>query len=406
MSSFTDRLNGGVILYSNLQPTASYWGQAIDCRHLQMNFEFYELSRAATLSLTEELANWVREFLSDTFISIWKHNGRTIRSGNLVSKVRSTLENSTMASWSIDAHAHSNVVFNVESLRRYSLRIHQSTISQIGTSIDFFPYWSMLFPDGRCENDELCRRILQLFSMKNKHSTSLHTFPDMQVYMCMAPHSHNKEVYYGTASVSVSSFCINAQLREVAQLFFDKLYSVSIRYKHINGRVMLQPPTLPIGSSPYMSYFGQNCGGDGSYNYSGQKANEWYRTYYICGIEWANIISPRAKVHIGGITRDSKEFDHIECQEIENGSIMLGSKKPIDTFDVDDAALLKKLVHRGLYPGCTQFPLRDLFPTGAVRNSFTAYPRRDWAVVPVLENEVSIIGSTLVIRSGNYCFNG
>lgn len=387
----------------SLQPTAPYWTKSIDCRHLQLNFEFYELNAYEVLCLSHDLVDWIEQSWDASIVPVWKHMGRNVRPQSLSEKMRIVLSQNLSDSWSMQACVRSSDVYNTASLNRYLSKIHRCADRRMGVSDDFSQYWAALFPNGKCENAEFCQRILKLFSAPNKYSTSLYAFPDIQAHMCTFPHTHKKDAYYGSFFLSIGACCLNAQLAQTAEIFLDQLQKISIQYSHINGRVMLQPFTLPIGQSPYMTYFGNHCAGDGSYIEAEQQVKEWYTTYYICGVEWANIISPKARVHIENIVHDSANYRTIHCCEMPNKSIQLRSTKLIDIYDVEDAMLLKKLVYPGLYPGCTQFLLRNLFPWDAASSIPNIYPRQDWAIVPVFADEISILGNTLTFHASNRC---
>lgn len=386
----------------NLRSTAPYLGESIDCRHLQLVCEFYELSKDEAISLVQETTQWLQNIFRTEYIAVWRCNGHQASEKKVLEKGQTVLSSGMTFNWSVEAFVCSEVIYNSLSLKKYTSymqRYVSSAMVPLGISKDFGVYWESLFPNGRCDNSELHRQIVRLFQEGNRCCNSIHGFPDAQGSLWVTPHSHNQDLFYGSFSVSISKFCLGDWLRQTATQFSDFLQCLNNTYCHLNGRVMLQPLSLPPGNSPYMNYFGQHCLDDGSYQIANQSQGEWNRTYYLRGVEWMNVISPRARIHLPTLIADSEKKDGVYCRELNNGSILLKSKKPVDLYDVGDARVLKKLVASGLYPGGSQFLLRRLFPVDLSKKTLLEYPRCDWSVVPVFENEICLVGSILVFRS-------
>jgi len=183
-------------------------------------------------------------------------------------------------------------------------------------------------------------------------------------------------------------------------------------YHRLNAQVMLQPISAPVGTHPYMAYFGSNRNSDGSHIDTGQTPEEWYSTYYLQGVEWANIVSPRAKDHILHSLQGAVNSEIIQYRELSGGGILLKSAKPILACDVADAIELKKIVEDALYPGGRAKSVKQLL--SAIDNHHISYlPRNDWAIVPIYPEEIEFVGENLVFRSGSkkyfcfaYCWKG
>jgi hypothetical protein len=165
---------------------------------------------------------------------------------------------------------------------------------------------------------------------------------------------------------------------------------------------MLQPVTTAKGGSPYMDYFGAYRNSDGSHIDVGYTPNEWYYSYYLCGVEWANVISPLARKHIPQLISEAAITKTVAVEEVNSGAILLKSQNEITQFDIDDSTVLKQLVQDALYPGGSEFSVKKMLDLNSIKQNCAALPRHNWAIVPVLEEEIEIVGSKIILRSSNY----
>jgi hypothetical protein len=150
-----------------------------------------------------------------------------------------------------------------------------------------------------------------------------------------------------------------------------------------------------------MKYFGMDPVTDDSHLDAGVSEQEWYSTYYLCGIEWANIISPLAAQHIPNLLEDASTVPNVCVKQMENGSFFLRSSKPIDQVDVSDLLPMKRLVYPALYPDGSIIPIRHLvLSEKTVFSDFFlgTCPRSNWAIIPMLENEIETVYTDLVFR--------
>ena len=144
-----------------------------------------------------------------------------------------------------------------------------------------------------------------------------------------------------------------------------------------------------------MRYFGNNLIEDNSYEDAQCSPKEWFPTYYLCGVEWFNILSPQAKYHIREMASHQNRTD-IYIHMHDSGSLLVKSTKPITQYSYDDACEIKRIVLPALFPGKNAIPLRAIYPWSGSQRVYAWCPRNDWAIVPVVQTELKIIGTDIV----------
>lgn len=386
--------------------TVHFLDRAIDCRDLKLVFQFYELSQHETESLAYEFLDWIKEILTKDFVQSWKLNNRHVSENRVAEKVLSSIRESSGVSAVLNAALRSEIIDSSSTLRKIFTKFERKTDCPHGlnplVSVDFPQYWQLLFADEQYDNETIKQKIMQLFQEENRKKTTVYNLPDVQGHIQILPYSHQKTLYYGSMSLSINAFFLGEHLEKAASSFASQLVVFSKLFYRMNGHVMLQPASLGRGESPYMNYFGSHRNSDGSHEGVGQKPNEYYYTYYLCGVEWANVISPRARFHLPNLRSDANQRENIAVKELNGGAVLLQSMKPIGSYNVSDALSLKGVVMNALYPGGTEISLRQLFTKSVDSCTLLSAPRNDWSIIPVLEEEIEIVGLSLVFRSANY----
>ena len=148
-----------------------------------------------------------------------------------------------------------------------------------------------------------------------------------------------------------------------------------------------------------MRYFGHGTEHDGSHEDVGFLPKEWYPTYYLPGVEWFNILSPLVQRHIPEVNTGSVAKQDAHIEKLSGGGLLITSPQSIDAYDIPDARKLKRIVYSALNPGGAYYSIRRKLLVDDDEWMFEGLPRHDWAIVPVFEEEVSIVGTDLVIRS-------
>lgn len=376
-------------------------GQPVDCRYLSMAMEFCELTTKEAISLAMNTATWIDELLKQDFHSVWRLNRRGIKIRDLPATFLANLESMDSFSLLMEAFVRNSYIHGAGSFRKMRSSM-QKMIGELYSSDTFIKYWNTHFSEIKNNRPELRRQIVQLFHEKNMMLIAKNGNLDSQALIRVSRHSHNRELFYGTIQFHIGVMCIANNTNLIANMLVEYMKQVSQVYHNLNGRVMLQPFSLSPGGSPYMDYFGENCNCDGSHIEKHTTPQEWYYTYYLCGIEWANIISPITLSHIPKLRNTTANDARIIISQLEGGSILIMSAKEICSYDIDDALLLKSHVEDALYPGMKEYPIGSMYEKNDGEYYWDSLPRHDWAIVPVYNDEVEIIGSSLVFRSINY----
>lgn len=381
--------------------TITQHGCFIDSRDLTIAIEFYQMSFEQLTSLAIDTSTLIERITNDNFVSKWRFNSKAIKGRSVIRNIQKHSYAQKPIDYSCYGFAISPIVYDDSTLRKqYSYIQHDFSClvnADPGLSVDFGSYWDELFPNGREPNELVIRKLQQLFLEEGRKHTTVYTAPDFRATFFSRHYTKRSQRYCGKFSFSISAYCLGKMVSGCADLILSELRQMANQYTSMNARVMLQPfASNNVGQSPHMRYFAEPYGRDGSHEEVGLEPSEWYPFYYLCGIEWANIVSPLAQTHL--IEQSIYSCTHEECitESLNCGSLLVKSAKPIAEFGVNDLLLLKRHLYPALYPGKSSIPLSFLFRK-ETNNFFRAsFPRSNWANIPILDGEISIIGSDLV----------
>ena len=377
----------------------SHRGQLVDCRNLSIVSEFYDFSYDQVVDLIGDISDWVNTLQDGFFVTSWNVNGK--RKSELGRHCLITLlGKGSDVSIYFDSLLKSEEVRNQNTLKKAMKDLelaYQTTGLFPFVSVDYPMYLSESTQAKGDRPDVLQNLIQGIFSETNKKHLNIGFRSDMSGMISATPCKHIPNQYYGHFHFEISALCIESCLQEYANLFLGTLTQLSQKYRNMNGRVMLQPIATIQDKSPYMRYFGEIDFWDGSHGETQYTEREWYPSYYLCGVEWANIIGPRAQVHFKhtGIPTSN---DGIYSEQLSGGGILVRSDRNIVDYDVPDAIKLKKTLYPCLYRGGSRRSLKHLFnprPTSYIK--YGNLPRSDWAIIPVLDEEIKIVGRELFI---------
>ena len=375
--------------------TAPCAGEVIDSRCLTLSYEFYELPYGKTADLLSVTDNWVSELLRDGFISK-RYPQKRMRLMPLGATNPIPINTATFR---YEAFAISSRVYSASTMKSYLKDLKMgaffSTNKLPDVSVDYPAYWDRLFPSGKESPTQIKEKILRIFSEENRKLMTNYTLPDVQASFIAAPYESNPNQYYGRFFINFSSFCLNRFLQDMANTLALFAVALSENYITMNMRVMLQPVMMD-SNSPYMHYFGNMGSYDGSHLETAYSASEWYRTYYIPGVEWFNILSPLAQKHIDTLPKHTMEAYSIEVANISGGGLLIRSKKEIDQYNLCDALRLKQIMQPSLFPGIRIQALRNLFSSDPRKYMLASFPRSNWALVPIFEEEIDVVGTDVV----------
>lgn len=369
-------------------------GEIVDCRCLSLAFEYYNLSYHDVLKLLHNSTQWLDELFGNALISARTINGKRVAKEKMCS---ASCEFFTANHWLIysqDSYVVSSIVHNQRTLTAFLKNIRSGiNSSSPGMSMDYPEFWEQLFNQESESAASVREKVLSIFQEKKKCCLNYYSIPDLQVLYCASPYAKNNERYYGSFVLNCSALCLGNQLNSMAEYFASFMKSVAMQYVNVNGRVQLQPQGVSL-HSPHMRYFGAKARTDGSHVDAMCTKTEWYQTYYLLGSEWFNVVSPLARAHLSDVYPEEDERYTIE--KMSSGALIVQAKASIVDYDVDDALPIKKLLYPALYPGSLILPLKKLLFPGTDKFVFDIFPRREWEIIPLLSDEVKIVGSSLV----------
>ena len=386
---------------------ALHTSKLVDCRRLILSCDFSLLTEEEIICLSNELMSWAYQLVGDAFVFDWLCNGRNVSTRNLPKKLPIAISREAGLGLGFDSYVNSPVVRNVSTLRQFQKSIQYGMVRNsltvnanwsATTSYDYPEYFSILFPSGRPQNEVLIDRVYSIFCEPNKTCLNYPFRPDFTGHFSATPHRNFSDAFYGRAKLSLSAFALGDMINSYAEEFARFAIELSDKYKKINLHVALQPDFMY--KNAYMRYFGNHLIHDGSHEEVGCLEKEWYSTYYLCGVEWMNILSPLAKQHIKPIDQDYRR-NNIVVSNLTGGGLLVKSESPILNYTFQDAHAMKSVIVPALYPGGTSVSLKGLFPGPNDWRVHDWCPRNNWAIVPIEKKEIDVVATYLVYRSAS-----
>ncbi len=372
------------------ESTAMHLGEIIDCRYLTLAMEFYDLKESQAQAFVLDALDWINDSLSENFIVSWQINNRSVGTKSLPSQARKVLQETSINLLQLKAFWKSEKISTKQQLRQWHHFIQRESClmgwPQPGWSVDFADYWNRhILP---CAKDKVALKqaLKQLFMEKDRHLIGVCYTPDIDCAIFLNSQDDAPNLRQGQILLSVSAFALADCLSETAEKWKEIMITFSQKYKNLDGRVMLQPRALAY-ASPYMTYFDD-----------GQKQSRGY----LPGVEWANILSPRAQGLLPWNEKSGPREEAIQCMQLPGGCLLLASRRSIVEYDVDDALLMKSWAKDALYPGPgLWYALPIIMRPAHPLQANIRLPRKDWAIVPILEEEIEILGSQLRFSSNS-----
>lgn len=364
-------------------------GDAIDCRCLILATEFYQLSQKESLEIADEITKWAEDLLGKAFVTKTLAGGKWVGKDKRLWGLMDALTAQKGWSYGFEGMAISPVVHSIKTYNSYFQNIrrgkYRSERIYPGVSVDYREFWNDLFAEIP-DNTTIKQNILRIFRETGKSLVSIYDLPDVQATLGFTPYQRMPNSYYGTFSIHISSFCLAGSLADMSDSFVSFAKQLSEKYVKLNARVMLQPNIGPL-CNPYMYLFTSLQQTDGSHVAHNCAKNEWYSTYYIPGVEWFNIISPLAQMHL---SEPISAPSSIAAKRLSGGGLAVCSAKEIIDYDIPDALQIKELIYPTLYPGMRSISFRTLFQDEIPKSTMSVFPRSDWAIIPVLDNEIDV----------------
>lgn len=375
----------------------------LDCRMLSLSFYLHRMQERQVIDLFYDLMHWTDLLGDGKFVYSAGCKGRHLRKERLAERFEETFRLEGDVSAGFDAYKISAKVYNQATLKRY--RSDLSRINPVyafgwnedtlfGGSYDYPEYIRKVFPSGRPTNEKLIEGIHCMFQEPDRKYIGLHRNADFEMRFSVKPYQSNPAMFFGKGIISLSAFGLGDYVDLVAEKFKEYAISLAQKYLHLNIHVMLQPRQFLEIMSPYMWYFGKHVTGDGSHTRFGVSPEEWYKGYYLCGVEWVNILSPMTSQLLSPVDL-SNMSGRIACA-INDKVTIIAANKPITQYCVEDAFEMKQLLAPALYPGSTVHTLRAIFPHNGSFPAYNLGPRAQWEIVPISKHEITILGPEIV----------
>ena len=389
-----------------LKSAVSSIDKPIDCRRLQLSVKYHLLNAAQVSQMCNETMRFLYDAFSSNAIFDWMYGSKKVNSQKALDLLCEPFAPNTEIRVGFSGYMPSDVIYNLTTLRK-----HERTITRVEPlyaygwdagfleSIDFPEYFDSCFAQGNLDNEEILDKIFNIFCQTNRRYTSFHVFADLGGSFCANPYKTRPGYYFGTASFWISAFCAEKAVDSLAEWFSLFAQRLSEKYININAHIRLQPQRTY--ENPYMRYFGDNVVIDGTHSENGCSPREWYPYYYLCGVEWLNILSPLTRgLLLSDPAEDQTRTQYI-WRNLKGGGLLIKSAWPISSYDRVAALEIKNIILDTLYPGKTAIPMKGLFPKSGGRRIYSWCPRSDWEVVPIERDEIGIIGTDLVYISKN-----
>ena len=370
--------------------TAMHLGEIIDCRYLTLAIEFRDCEKSHAQSLILDVLDWISFLLSDNLIVSWQINNHSVSTKSFPIQTRKALQETSKCYLQLNAYWKTEKINTKQQLRQRNsfLRREAGMMGwpQPGWSADFADYWNNHILPCAKDTAALKLALKQLFLEKGRHLEGVCYTPDIDCAIFLDSQDDSQNLHQGRILLSASAFALGNRLSETAEVWKEKLIAFAQKYTNLNGRVMLQPKALAY-ASPYMMYF------DNGTNLTNS---------YLPGVEWANVLSPRAQSLLPWNEINGSDEESIQCIRLSGGGLLLASRRSVLEYDVDDALLLKSWTKEALYPGPgLGYSLPIILRSAHPLQANVRLPRKDWAIVPILEEEIEIIGSQLRFSSNS-----
>ena len=384
--------------------SAQFIDKPLDTRRLSFSLRFYQFNQEHVLTIKNRLIQWVSDFAGQGYVFDWLYNGRKLSNKRILERLSRNEDLNHGLRFAYDAYPTSPIIHDSVTLRKYQRFIQSLNPSATfgwrvdpllgASSVDYPEFITHTFPPAQPNQNELVQLIYRIFCEPNKTCFALHNCADFSGSFEAIPYREHSQSYYGRFIISFSAFSLGDALNDAADAMAGFAQELANQYINVNAFVSLQPPYSE--GSPYMRYFGKNMVPDGSHEAACCTEEEWYSTYYMRGVEWLNILSPLTKQHLKSAPLFENGCDSIIVKELTGGGILVGSSDPIMSYDVQTALKLKRILQPALYPGMTSTPIKGLFPKSRMGRIYDWCPRNDWAIIPMEESEISIVGENIV----------
>ena len=382
------------------QSMASRLQQIVDCRLLYFEIDFHQVEREALTKASLEYYNTVQAFERECFVSSWEVNNRRIASSKMEESIVNFQKSLQIT---CESNVRSDTIRLKSDLREYLRKQEHDTSLpfQNRFSADFPDYYTAHFSSCLDDKEAFRTAILRLFNENRKYKYGYYRGPDAWGMFYSIPYINNPHRFHGRIHYAIAIGCISDAVSIVAKMFSLAMRGICNLLKSANGRVGIAPYPIDVEHiSPYMKYFGERGieyekVGDKSHLEFNCHPKEWYPFYYLCGVQWANVLSRLTLAHLPSkAIKELEESPLFAFEQQACGSVYIQFNMDVLALEASDLAILKQLLYTALFPGRAEFPLlktrQAIMPW--------AFPRSSWETVSVFPEELEITNSRIIFQ--------
>lgn len=368
-----------------LESLAMHSAEIVDCRMLQLEIEFYQLDVVQLKRFSASLLNKIHEWFKSNCYIEWNNNNHKVGFDKLLKQSDSS---TGYIIWDFSGDVISPVVYNRSTYRKYDIWLEdQLNFAKVNSHIpiDYFDIFDSCIPQSK-DPALIKKGLLELYNKKGLFKKAYWRDHDLGGWMFSVPYRNHKELYHGTANVSIALACLGDSCVAWAEKFSDFLVELSCEVKNISGRVMSSPIGCPAAAgSGHMVYFASDVS---SFTCPlGIMESEWRDAYYLRGAEWFNLLSPIQTERLQLPTPAKHDTNSPVFKRLSNNAIIIKSCKDILHTDIPELAQVKDYLRSVLYPGSRKFDITFLEPR---KTEGFGGPRTQWEVVPMLPEEIDV----------------
>lgn len=378
---------------------ASLYNEVIDCRMIQLELEFYKLTRSQLKNLAEYCYLEIKKLVDDIFYIHWEWEDKHIASESLYKKICTS---DGCPDFGFEGYVLGDTVYNEKTFRKHEQKLFFDTnASREGmcVSADYIEVFKRYFSD--VETPEQYKSALSsIFNESGRKKTALWRCCDISGLFYTCPYTNYPNSYRGEYDLKVALPCLGDNAVSFSEKLVEILVGIASCFSNVSGRITLSPLQRPGRCSGHMKYFGaQIIPKDTSHRKEGYFDIEWNPYYYVCGAEWFNIISPLQLTHIPNIVKDTAALSDVFVQATSNGNVIVRSNKDILKTDIADFKKVKSVLYNALYPGYSKIRLSDLLNFKSFYSM--TKPRIEWEYIPIFTDEIEVDDMYVIFKHIN-----
>ena len=370
-----------------------------DLRVIECGVKFYMLDKNEVESLGMECARWILAKLSPYGVERWfVHTTNMERPKWRITSVRQAklekIMDAIQASgfdFAVDGCFVSDRVYNGKSLNEYWNYLNQHATFHIAP-LDYQRYFLEHFSDPNIEPEVLKKELLALFHAPGRRWRGCGELcSEYGGFFISFPYDNFPDKYRGTFRCSVNAGCIQIGADAFAEELVELVTDFSRRYHNLNAYVRCDSCS---GETSHRRYFANRVDAErtGAHLRANCSAAEFYPSYFLEGVEWFNLIGPRAAHHLPDLA--AKDSPEMQIQRLPWGSWCARAKTGILNVDVTDLIPIKRVLYPALYPGHHTFGREiqmdpKIFTTGQKLRSM-------WEQVPVFPEELTVTDTEII----------